>query len=804
LDTYIPFENQQYGPQFNGALVPLGRPLADGSLLKVPYSGNQNQKKDFFDVGFTEQNNFSYSSGDEKGRFFISAQDISTKNPMPGDRGRRDVFRVGGAKTYGIFSANFSLSYTYANKNTTNTGAVYQNMLNTPNEVPLSTLKDWRNNKYATTDGYYNDYFYSPYWTAGNIRNITDDNSLQGNIQLQLKPTKWLNFAYRLSLNNSTEKYEYRQGEADYSVYSATNDTVFFSNKTGTGVVPITDWGAKWIEANNGYKQPAYNTYNASNFLLTSDFVTSINTSLSKDFSLNGSIGTSYLDNQINFLDVNANNLFFPVYNVNSLTGIPNTPQFFGEARKLGIFGEAQVGYKEFAYLHGSYRSDIDSRLSRSNRFIPYYDVDASLILSQVIPALRTSSVLNYLKINAAYSVTGNASALASGQPYIAAGAYRTTPTLNSVSGFPFNGLGGYQLTTTVANPNIKPEQVTEKEVGVEFGFMKDRITLHADWYQQELTDGIVNASLPNSSGYTTALLNAANTTNNGFEIDLKGNVIQTRNSTWRVSINYSHNETTVNSINGGLTSLGLASASGTNFTGNLNAANGNAFAVKGQLFPVIETRDWVRDASGHVIVNSVTGLPSIDPTLKILGNATPKDIIGITTSFTWKAFNITATADYRGGYKIFNTIGQYMSFTGSSTYTTQTNRQRFVFPNSVVLKDGKYVTNTDVTVDDANYNLFPGLFNSVGSPYVESAAAWKLREVAITYNIPKSALRIFKVVQSAAFTVSGRNLIMLRPKTNLWTDPEFSEDTSNAVGRNSTSEAPPTRIWGGTLSVTF
>jgi TonB-linked SusC/RagA family outer membrane protein len=805
LSTYIPFENQSYGPAFNGAMVPYGRPLSNGTLHEIPYSPVKNQKRDFFDVGLTEQNNLSYSAGDDKSRFYLSAQDISSKNPMPGDFGRRDVFRVGGSRTYGIFTADFSVSYTYTNKNVTNTGGVYDNLLNVPANEPISSLKDWKNNPLATLDGYFNDYFYSPYWTAANQRNITQDNGLQGNLHFVLKPVKWLALSYRLGINYQTEKYDYRGAEADYDAHSLTNDSVYFSNSAGTGTVLNTNFGSKWIAANNGYTQPNYNAYQASNFLLTSDFVASVNTKFARDFDLNASVGTSYNDNTINYLNVNANNIFFPVYNVNSLTGIPTLAQYYAEARKLGFFGDAQVGFKEFAYIHGSYRSDIDSRLSTSNRFIPYYDVDASLVLSEILPFIKNGNTLDFLKIRAAYSVTGNATALAAGQPYLAAGAYQTTPTLNSVSGFPFSGLGGYQLSTNVANPNIKPEQVTEKEFGIEFGFLKSRITLGGDIYDQKLSNGIVKASLPSSSGFQTALLNAANTDNKGIELDLKGNIIQTKNFVWRVGINYAHNECTVLSINGGLKTLNINSASGVNFKGQATAANATSYAVVGQLYPIIEGNDWVRDPQGQVIVNSITGLPSISSAITNLGNATPKDILGITTSVTWKNFTLTATADFRGGYKTYNTIGQFMAFTGTSSYTAQTNRERFVFPNSVVDEGGgKYVQNTNIEVNDANFNLFPGLFNNVASPWVESASAWKLREVSISYNIP---MRIFggqKLVKQAVFTVSGRNLLMIRPKTNLWTDPEFSEDTSNAVGENSINQAPPTRIFGGTLSVTF
>jgi len=260
--------------------------------------------------------------------------------------------------------------------------------------------------------------------------------------------------------------------------------------------------------------------------------------------------------------------------------------------------------------------------------------------------------------------------------------------------------------------------------------------------------------------------------------------------------VNFAHNECKVISINGGQQQLAITTSGGSVV---------NTYAVVNQLYPLIEVTDWVRDPQGHVVVDPVTGLPSTNPNPVIAGNTTPKEILGISSSVTFKGFTLSATADYRGGYKTYNSIGQFMSFTGSSEFSAATNRQRFVFPNSVIeTSAGKYVTNTTVTTNDANYNLFPGLFNYIESPYVTSAAAWKLREVSLSYELPRSVLRFTKVIQRASITISGRNLLMIRPKTNQWTDPEFSEDTSNAVGENSINQAPPTRIMGATLSITL
>ena len=220
----------------------------------------------------------------------------------------------------------------------------------------------------------------------------------------------------------------------------------------------------------------------------------------------------------------------FPFYNVSSLTGIPVVSNLTEEARKLGYFGEGTVGFKDFAFVHGSYRTDIDSRLSKENRFIPYYDIDGSLVVSDLIPAIGKSNGFNFLKVRFAHSLTGNVSALGQGSSYVADGAYATDPTLTSSStlGFPYNGVGGYALNNTIANPNIKPEIVVENEVGAELGY-NNLFTLTLAAYQQKLTDGIVYAQIPSSSGYTKALVNAASTLNKGIESELQATIIHTK-----------------------------------------------------------------------------------------------------------------------------------------------------------------------------------------------------------------------------------------------------------------------------------
>lgn len=803
LSYYMPYENQSYGPEYNGKIVPVGRPLVDGSQLMVPYADVKNGKRDFFQTGLTTQQNLSFQSNEENGSFFMSLQDIVSSAVMPKDKGRRDIFRIGGTKKYGIFSATYAASYTYKYTNTTNTGNVYNVVIESPTFVDLTKLKDWRNNKFAGPDGYYNDYYANPWQLIDQDRYYTTENNLNANIQLNLKPWKWLTLSYRSSINNISSRQEYKGLEIKYSPFTLSNTVMVYPTADGSGTVSYdTDpygAGTKSIAASDNPHPASYYVTNGNNLLFSTDFLASFNTPIIKDFDFNGTLGYSYLDNIINSSNVGlngSNKLTFPVYNTSIYSNAPAvTGQSNYEARKLGLFGEATIGYKSLAFLHGSYRTDIDSRLSRDNRFIPYYDIDGSVVLSDIFKSMADNGILNFAKIRVAHSLTGNVSPLAFGSQYIALGAYATTPTLYAPGGFPFaqSGVSGYAINPTIANPNIKPEKVTEDEIGLELGFLKDRITVGASAYTSKTTDGIVYAQISRGTGYTQALLNAAKTKNNGIELDVKGSVIKSKNLVWNVGVNWTHNVSKVLAISGDVPSLGLP------------GGNANAFAVVGSPYPVIQTYDWIRDsASGKIIVDPVTGEPKKSGTLTNFGAANPVDIVGITTSVTWKNFSFSATADYRGGNKIFNVVGNTMDHSGIGSTTALTGRQPFVYPNSVVMQDGKYVNNTSVAIDDANFNFWPTTYRGVGANYVVSAAAWKLREVVITYTFPKEWVSSLKIVKNASLAISGRNLIMIRPSTNKWTDPEFSEDAGNGVGRTGLGQAPPTRIFSGTLSVTF
>ncbi|WDF77706.1 SusC/RagA family TonB-linked outer membrane protein [Mucilaginibacter sp. KACC 22773] len=789
---YFPYENQSYGPEFNGKLVPIGRPLADGSSELVPYAAVKNQKKDFFDTGITTQHNFNFNSGDETGSFFMSGQDLHSKSIMPKDEGRRDVFRIGGDKKYGAFSTSYSMAYTYLTTNKTATGTVYNDLIESPVNIPVVDLKD-PNSKYGGVDQYYNDYYISPGQIINEVRLLNVENHIQANLQANLKVAKFLTLSYRTALDNTWARYENKDAGRTYSAFTKSANTMVYPDTNGDGKLDVvTDDGAGTKYAANDVL-PSYGTGNSTNILFSSDFLANYNFKLPSDFKIDGTLGVAYLDNKITYTNIGQTSLNFTPYNTSNFTGAPGLGQAQFQARKLGYFGTATLGYKTYAFLHGSYRTDLDSRLSEKNKYIPYYDIDGSVVISEIFKGIAESDYLNFVKVRYAHSLTGNASALSGGSQYIAYGAYQTIPTVTAAPNFPYSasGLSGYVLNGTIANPNIKPEKVTEDEVGLDLGFFKDRLTLTASAYKAVTKDGIVTAQVSRASGFTSAVLNAANTQNKGLELDLHGTIIKTQAVTWNMGVNYTKQSSRVNSIASSLSELNVG---------------GNTYAILHMPYAQIKGYDWTRDpATGKVIVDANTGLPTRASATSALGNVNPTDLLGFTSSLSYKGFTLNLTVDYRGGYKIFNQISNTLDHAGNSITSTLTGRQRFVFPNSVYKNaQGNYVDNTNILTQDGNFNFFPTTYLGVDANYVTSAAAWKLREATLNYNFPKAWLREVKFVKNVNVAVSGRNLIMIRPKTNKYTDPEFNDDTSNAVGRTTLNQAPPTRIISGTLAVTF
>ena len=822
---YVPYENQSYGPAYNGALVPLGYGVpvfnADGTVNHldtnmVRYSPIKNNTKDFFNTGLTNQFDISYSAGDEKGTFYMGFQDVSVNGIVPKDKSRRDNLRLGGSRNYGNFRADYSVSYNQQlvdiaglSYNQTNGGVfsgrpLYFEVINNPAHIPLTSFKNWQTNIFADPNGYFDAYATNPYWTIDNSRRKTNTYDLLGNLNLSYKITSWLNVADRFGITQTFSNLKYTRDGINFAPWAV-----------------LDPWGAGNIPSSQKVLSPSEYDESFLEQRLNNDLIVAADKNLG-DFSIKALAGLNVAQRHQTDQYLQGDALQFPgFYSISSALGVPGFNQLYYRQREYSIYEEVTLGYKDFAFLHVTNRDEWNSVLDPSIRHFQYPGVDASFIFTQAFEGMKNNRILNYGKIRGGYTQVSNINL--GGNPY---GAYSlVTPYVTGqpasgtpafVNGFPFGSIGGYAQSTKFLNPLVKPEITKEYEVGLELGFLNNRIYFAGDYYQSQTKNQNLTAQISPATGFTSKVVNAGLVTNKGFEFDLTLVPFKTKDVTWNLGITYAHYNSLLNILQPGVTELQLS-----NFANGTAGVSGGIYAVQGKPYPVIKTTDWIRDSiTGKVIVDGLTGAPSVNPNEKIFGHTNPDNILGINTSVTYKNFTFSAVGDYRSGNYIMNSLGENADFTGVSFHSAENGRQRFIFPNSEVMQGGKLVPNTSVAVANGGNiggaGFWPTVYTSgIGSPYITSASFWKLREVSITYQLPASLLSKASFIKKASIGLVGRNLLMIRPKSNFWADPEFNDNSTTGVGANtkgngnaigSTSEfqTPPTRIYGFNLTLTF
>ena len=350
-----------------------------------------------------------------------------------------------------------------------------------------------------------------------------------------------------------------------------------------------------------------------------------------------------------------------------------------------------------------------------------------------------------------------------------------------------------------MSNPLLKPEQTTEIEAGFEASFLSNRIHFEANAYKSNTKDQTIPATISAATGFYSALINAGELENKGIETDLKFTPIFNKGGfVWNVGFNYTYMTSKVISILEGLNELPISDGTNTSVS----------YAVVGEQFPLIKVTDVKRDPNGNIIVDRLSGLPAKESAIQEVGHGNPNHILGVNTDLNYKGVRFSVLAEYRGGNVILNRVGNALDFTGTSEHSTANGRQSFIIPGSVIeTSPGVFEPNTTALVREASRQFWVNSdYHSTDRAYVTSAAFWKLREVTLSYDIPVRRLFGTDVVKYAQVGFVGRNLLMLRPKSNVWTDPEFNNSavTSNAVGYTTEDQTPPTRTYGFSLKLTF
>ena len=544
------------------------------------------------------------------------------------------------------------------------------------------------------------------------------------------------------------------------------------------------------------------------------------------------------------------------VYNLNNSTNPILEYNFNSKMQVYSGYYSVDLGYKNYININTTGRVDNTSTLpSNSNTFF-YPSVSVSSVVNDYV---KLPEFISFFKLRGSFAdIKGALTSPYIGTSYnalqsIALGrTFGTYPVSNllgygseiyspyngpnyansspSSSATYYNGTPSVNLSNTIANPNIKPYDVTSYEAGTDIKFLGNRLGLNATYFTTTNGPNIISLPVAASTTDNSQILNGLTTKKDGFEIELVGSPLRNKDGlNWDVNVNYSTYRETLKSVGNGQTSI---------------YQNNHVYQVGDRLDAIYGTK-FIRDGSGNII-NSSGGVPLSAPAQQnnanygLLGYANPDFAFGITNHFSYKGFMLSFQFDGRiggkaydytyyhamnGGTAIESASGAYgaarLAEWNSTAEGTKPATPNYVGPGVVITSGtpiygaGGVITNLssltfapNTTAVTTQGYISSGLGSNFDEYYMVSRSYAKLREATIGYSLPSKILaRTF--IRKASFSIVGRNLLYFAGRKDIDLDQYASgyDASSRALtGGSGGSDltSPTARRYGFNLRLTF
>ena len=414
-------------------------------------------------------------------------------------------------------------------------------------------------------------------------------------------------------------------------------------------------------------------------------------------------------------------------------------PRYTLDQRQIfGGYIQETFGFKRVFYLTLAGRIDGSTSFPQDTRTYFYPKVSGSLSLSDMDFWDNIGDWFSSARVRASWGEAGNLSGI---------GSYDRFSTYLSGS---INGIATYNLNTALGNEFIEPERSSELEFGADLSFFSNKLGIVFTVYDKKIVDNslLVARVLAPSSGGSTRVENVGNLTNNGWELGVNSTPVKTKDFTWNLfgSVNRNKNEVTSSSQ---VSPIALA-----------NAAGSTSVILAGQPLGVFYGNYFERDADGNLALDA-EGRPIAainNPTnkvllRKVLGDPNPDWIVSLGSSFDFKKFNFSFLFDGALGHQVFNADRRTRQGVGIGDYSEREIKGEL--PRGYIFS----IYNTEEwRVEDASYI--------------------KLREVALTYQLPGFA----KFIKSSSLSLVGRNLVSFDDYDGY--DPETNAGGNSSVLR--------------------
>ena len=442
--------------------------------------------------------------------------------------------------------------------------------------------------------------------------------------------------------------------------------------------------------------------------------------------------------------------------------------------RFLSYFARANYKFNDRYLLGLSARIDGSSRFGRDSRYGFFPAVSAGWVITEE-SFLQNNPIISFLKLRASYGRTGNA----------------------EIGNFPqlglFTGDAAYagqpgQRPSQLGNPDLRWETSDQVDIGIDFGLLNNRISGEIDYYNKQTSGLLLNVNVPGTTGFTTQVKNVGSLENKGIEF-----VLNTDNLVgafkWKTSLNLAANRNKITDLQGQIIEAGLNNMSravegqplGTYFTAEyagVDRANGNALWYKN-----VTNTDGSIDRSTTNVYSQAQRV--------VVGNPQPKLIGGLTNTFSFKGFDLSI---------FFNGVfGNKINFYGVGRFSSANAR----------FEDNQTVDQLDSWTKETPDAKFPEarlFFNNGAQPssrFIQDGSFVRLRNVTLSYSLPKSLLNKAKI-NSVRLFLTGQNLLTFTKYTG-W-DPEVNADdiVTNIAQGYDFYTAPQAKTITGGINIGF
>ncbi len=725
-------------------------------ITPTAWVSNPNNVRDFFQPGFTNQNNIAISNKWDSGAFRISYSNLRNNGILENTDLKRDGLAISIDQNL-TSKLTFDAYVNYVNsrsKNRPNLGYGYENVLYgfnwTGRQFDTESMRDYWQNGREGIDRFDINYLWltNPFFTLYENTNSFDKNRIFGNGALKYA------FSDKLSLRLRTGIDQY-------------NDSRVFRRAFGT----------------NRNQFGSYREDEVKYFEINTDVLLSYNDKISDDVMFSIAAGANRFDQKTDYQFTQSSQLLLPgVYNLsNSRVPLIAKSQIF-DKRINSVYGLGTISYKSSLYLDLTVRNDWSSTLPLDNNSFAYYSAGLSFIASN---AWDLPSSISFLKLRFNSSSAGNDT-----DPYQLVNTYQ----------FNQNYASSFQVTneSILKNANLRPVRTNALEAGADLYLFKSRLQLEVSVYQNTSIDQIIRRPISTASGFTNTIQNGGKVVTKGLELRLSGAVVKQKDFVWQSSVNFFTYRSRVAELPDGVNQFITGSAKffqgngGSNETFYIAKQDGRVGDMYGTGFVEID---------GKVLHSN--GVPVQDSKLKLLGNYNPDFAVGFNNKFSYKNLSINILVDWRHGGIVTSRIKALGSTSGVLEETLEGRDNGIVgegVKNAGTSENPNYVTN-DVNVPASTYyNAYYDRGNEASPIY--SASYVKLRQVGIYYAFGPNVTKKLGI-QSLKLGLIGSNLLLFTENPHF--DPELNgvQETNYTYGVEDFSY-PSTRSIGLSLKTDF